>query len=224
MSHNFQPTRFYLPYPRDLHAAGTYLALPVPDPELRGEAPITFDREPPEIVVRRIDLARDQLFAISQQQLTIAAMPPARLPGVDPTTKPPWEAAPPGAQPFDIQGILTTPALGTVDAVVLTYTIPFGWDAVIRGISNRYTGPGFSEGGGDLIWRIYVNRAAAKNYDNIRVTFGTGDQNRKVDGNGIRVFGTEVVEYTVSVDAAAAIPIAGTRIIVGISGYEYPTP
>lgn len=222
---NFYPTRFFLPWARSPQEGGTYLPTPTPE-VLLPDSPLSFDEQPPMIVVRTRDLARDQLSAIAQQQAVVAATPakPVLGPGGE-IIKPPWEVPPPDAQPFDFVGIIVTPALGAVNTVVLTFTVPFGWDGVIKGISNRYIGAGFVEGSGDLIWRIFVAAAAARNYDSIQVTFGTGDQNRRVEGNGIRLYSTEVVQYTVSVAAAAAIPVGpGTNVICGCSGYFYPTP
>ncbi|MBK8200668.1 MAG: hypothetical protein IPK75_20215 [Acidobacteria bacterium] len=85
---------------------------------------------------------------------------------------PPWEVAPPGSQPFDYVGVISTPAAGSTDQLVLSFQVPFGWDGTIKKITNVYTGPGFFEGSGDLIWRIRRDGQFVKNYDSILVTFG----------------------------------------------------
>lgn len=129
---------------------------------------------------------------------------------------------PPNAAPFDFPGILTTPAPGTADSVVLSFTVPTGWDGVVKALANVYTGPGFVEGSGDLIWRLRVNGQYVKNYDSIQTTLGSFEEPRKIEG-GIVLSSGQLVEYLVTVAAAASIPTgAGTQIVCFLRGFFYP--
>ncbi len=141
--------------------------------------------------------------------------------GAGPAAFPPWEVPPPGSQPFDYVGVISTPAAGSTDQLVLSFQVPFGWDGTIKKITNVYTGPGFNEGSGDLIWRIRRDGQFVKNYDAIVVTFGDVQNGREVLGPGIVVLSTQLVEYTLDV-AGGFAPGPGTNIYCAFSGYFWP--
>lgn len=133
--------------------------------------------------------------------------------------RPWWLDFPLNGQYFTYPGVIDTPALGTTLAVIQSFTVPAGWDGVIRKVSHNYTGPGFVQGSGDLAFAIRVAGAMIKNYSNILVEFGSPQQPRDTF---IIVREAQLVEYLVSVDAAAAIPIAGTFINAFMDGWFVP--
>jgi len=135
---------------------------------------------------------------------------------------PPWEVMPPNGRPFHYQQAVSCPALGTSDFAVLSFLVPTGWNAAIKAIANLYTSAGFVEGSLDLIWRIDVDGVYLPGFDNITTTLGSTDQSSKLEG-AILAKSNELVRYTVSVAAAAAIPVgAGNNIICAIDGWFYP--
>ncbi len=141
------------------------------------------------------------------------ALPPQRVTGPD------WETFPQDAQYFDFPGVIATPALGTNDAVALTFQVPPGWDGVIRLQSWNYTGAGFVQGSGDLTFRVRKGGQFVKNYDSILTEFGTPQQPRITR---ILIEENQLIEYLVSVAAAAVIPVAGTFINVYSAGWFWP--
>jgi len=124
--------------------------------------------------------------------------------------------------PFDTTSSIVTPLAGAAETVVLTFTVPFGVDGSIRGIHNQYTGPGFVEGSGDLIWRIRVAGAYVRNYNDIRTTMGSLVNPRLVEG-GVEILSDQLVEYTVEHTALSLLPAAGTRIICSLRGRFWPS-
>ncbi|MBK8200731.1 MAG: hypothetical protein IPK75_20535 [Acidobacteria bacterium] len=111
------------------------------------------------------------------------------------------------------------PAAGSTDQLV---PVPCRSAGMARSkITNVYTGPGFFEGSGDLIWRIRRDGQFVKNYDSILVTFGDVQNGREVLGGGILVSSTQLVEYTVDV-AGGFAPGPGTNIYCAFSGYFWP--
>lgn len=138
----------------------------------------------------------------------------------------PWVEMPPGGIPFDPFAAITTPAANGVETEVLQFKVPYGYDGIINGITNLFTGPGFVEGSGDLIWRIRVGQPQLqgrpqRNYSSIRQTMGDLTSPREVPG-GIRIIADQFVEYSVVHSLGSPIVPAGTRIICNIQGYYWP--
>lgn len=138
----------------------------------------------------------------------------------------PWIEMPPGGEPFDEFASIVTPNANGVEILVLSFDIPFAYDGIILGVFNGFTGPGFVEGSGNLIWRIRVGQAnlqgkPVRNYNNIRNTLGSLAQARSVQG-GILVQSGQIVQYTVTHAIGSPIVPAGTRIICNIAGFYWP--
>lgn len=135
---------------------------------------------------------------------------------------PPWEVMPPNGRPFHYQQAVSCPALGTNDFAVISFVVPTGWNAAIKAIANLYTSAGFVEGSNDLIWRIDVDGVYLPGFDSITTTLGSTDQSRRLEG-AILAKSNELVRYTVSVAAAASIPVGvGNNVICAIDGWFYP--
>ena len=132
----------------------------------------------------------------------------------------PWIVQPSGFVSFDQPGIIATPAANGVENNVITINVPLGFDGVIKKLSNEYTGGGFVEGSGDLIWRIYRNNTPVRNYDNITVQLGGLRSNRDIAG--IRIYSGQQIRFTVTHDPASGLAVAGTSVICFLSGWFYP--
>jgi hypothetical protein len=138
----------------------------------------------------------------------------------------PWIEMPPGGEPFDEFASIVTPNANGTETLVLTFTIPYAYDGIVLGVFNGFTGPGFVEGSGNLIWRIRLGQASllgkpVRNYNNIRVTLGSLAQARSVQG-GILVQSGQIVQYSVTHAIGSPIVPAGTRIICNITGFYWP--
>ena len=129
-----------------------------------------------------------------------------------------WVEEPPGSVPFDEQASLILPALpASTDVPVLTFQVPFGFDGVIKWISNNVLPEGtFTPGA--LVWKILVNRRAVRNFQMITNEKGTVFQGREV--SPIRIFSGDVVQYTVNQPAGS--PLTGTTV-VSATGYYFPS-
>lgn len=138
----------------------------------------------------------------------------------------PWVEMPPGGLPFDPFGTIVTPAANSVETLVLQFRIPYQYDGIILGVTNLFTGPGFVEGSGDLVWRIRVGQPnllgrPQRNYENILQTMGDLGDPRTVQG-GIVVTSNQFVEYSVTHTIGSPIVPAGTRIICNVQGFYWP--
>jgi hypothetical protein len=138
----------------------------------------------------------------------------------------PWAEMPPGGEPFDVIESIQTPPANGVETVVLQYLIPFGFDGVILGIANYFTGTGFVESSGDLIWRIRrgipgIGGSTVRNYSAITTTMGSPLGTREVFG-GILVTSEDYITYTVTNRAGGPIIPSNNRIVCNIAGFYWP--
>ena len=133
---------------------------------------------------------------------------------------PPWLKMPAeGRQYQEIQSI-PLPANNSVDTVVNQFIVPTGYDGVITSITNFYTGAGFVEGSGDLLWRLLIGRRWARNLGAIDTTLGSLTSPCPLFRGGIRVYSNQLITYFTNVPIASAL--AGGRVICGVFGWYYP--
>ena len=135
----------------------------------------------------------------------------------------PWDAMPAVGRPFHHEQVVNCPAPGTADFSVLSVPVPFGWVMAIKAIHCRYTGSGFQDGSGDLIWRLSVDGAYLPGYDNLTTTQGSSGQPRGLGEAAILASSNQLVRFTVSVDAGAGIPTgSAAQIVCILDGWYFP--
>lgn len=134
----------------------------------------------------------------------------------------PIETMPDTGQPLHFAQAIATPAYGVDDTEVISFYVPDGWIAIIKGVYNDYGNTSLQEGSGDLIWRIDVDGFYPPGFDNITTRLGSTQFPRPLNGAIIALSGQKV-RYTVSVSATATIPIGNTALITcGFDGYLVP--
>lgn len=129
---------------------------------------------------------------------------------------PPWVEMPPGGRPFRYDAVIQTPAAGTQDFALIAFRVPNGYIAAIKRHAHTYLGPGFSEGSGDLVWKMSIDGAHSPGYDYMTTTI-TPEQGG-VEGAILAQAG-QVVQYTISVAPGA---VAGEKSLALLQGYFYP--
>ena len=131
-----------------------------------------------------------------------------------------WLDEPPGSVPFDEQATLTLPPvpIGS-DVPVLTFRVPFGFDGVIKWISNNVINTNVQFSPGNLIWKILVNGRAVRNFQNITNEKGTIFQGRQI--SPIRIFSGDLVQYTVQ-DPTGTVIFSGSTVC-SATGYYFPS-
>ncbi len=138
------------------------------------------------------------------------------IPTIDIITRP-WIEPPEGSIPFDQQDGIILPALAG-DTVVATLVVPDGYDGVINSINCNYTGGGFVQFSGDIVWKIFRNGASVRNFDSIRNEKGSIVDPRRI--SPIRVYSGQVILFTVNHVANGAL--AG-NVVCGFGGWFYPS-
>lgn len=128
----------------------------------------------------------------------------------------PWLNPSEGHLPFMERSTVPMPAIGAT-SVVLQFVVPNGFDGTIKRLSNNYIGGGFVSGSGDLIWRILADGRAIKNFHNITSEFG--NLSSPLDVDYIRIFSGQLIQFTVTHVANAALANSTT---CHLAGYYYP--
>lgn len=130
----------------------------------------------------------------------------------------PWLDMPDGSVPYDNQGKNTLPvAPNTVDTLVLQFRVPDGYDGVINAYACNFTGAGFVDFSGDIVWRIFVGGKAVPNFGTILNQRGSTEKPRRVDP--IRIYSGQLVQGFVIHPANVAL--AGDASFT-FQGYFYP--
>lgn len=129
--------------------------------------------------------------------------------------------APAASIPFRKVAGIPTPLAAAGDVVVLDFQVPSGYDGLVAGCFNIYTGPGFLEGGGDIEWRILINKVYAVQLGQILVTLGSRAQAYPIDG-GIQIQSGQRIRYIVNVPnlSGGILPI-NSQIVCGLEGLFY---
>lgn len=120
---------------------------------------------------------------------------------------------------FDNAGDLAIPAIG-VEADVLSFPVPNGFNGVIKEISNAFIGGGFVDGGGSIVWRVTINTVAVRGKENILNSLGSIAQPSRIGGGGfIRLIENNIVALRV---LNVSVVVAGQLIAGRLSGWFYP--
>lgn len=133
--------------------------------------------------------------------------------------EPPWLRMPPDGRQYQEIGSISTPAADGNNYSVHSFKVPTGYDGVITSVANFYTGAGFVEGSGDIVWRMLIGRAWCRNFGNIETTLGSLTSPCPLFRGGVRIYSEQVVNYYVNIPIGS--PIAGGRIVCAFFGWFY---
>jgi len=120
------------------------------------------------------------------------------------------------------RGVIPTPAIIDGDVQVMSLRVPDGYNGLIYGISCRYSGAGFVDGGGDIEWRLQVGPVWVR--DMGRVLFQLGSPNQPLQlSDHIRVRSAQTIRWIVNAPNGSGVIVPGlTRITCTIQGWFYP--
>jgi hypothetical protein len=133
---------------------------------------------------------------------------------------PPWLKMPPEGRQYQEINSIVTPAADSTDYTVTEFKVPTGYDGVITSIANFYTGVGFVEGSGDIVWRVQIGNAWCRNFGNIETTLGSLTSPCPLFRGGVRVYSNQTIRYSTSIPIGSLI--AGGRIVCAVFGWYYP--
>ena len=132
------------------------------------------------------------------------------------TTRP-WIDEPSGSIPFDEQGGVAVPAVGS-ESIVLTFPVPSGYDGVVKRLSCNLTFCGFVEFSGDVVWRLEINGKAVRNFSKIQIEKGTIEIPREI--SPLRLYSGDIIKWWIF--HAANAGLVGSTVC-SLNGYIYPS-
>lgn len=214
--------------PRRTHLGGTYIpdwytagGLAAPPAPATPPAGPAF---PPGIMpVPGRNMAEEEADALDRARrlrppaLVIARTKGAPALGVLPTgqvetVRPPWSETPSGGQPFTFlnAAAVSLPAIGS-SVTVVTFQVPRRKNGVIEFVANQFVGGGWTEGTGDLIWRITADGVPIQGYDAMIASIGSLSNPGWLGSRPIRIYENQVIALVVTNVAvvAAGQPLLG---------------
>jgi hypothetical protein len=126
---------------------------------------------------------------------------------------------------IDVIAYVALPAINS-EAVILQFIVPIGRNGIINKVANNFVGGGWTEGTGDLIWRILADGApppGATTYQAIPASLGSPAN--PVPISGFRIFENQRIQVTVFNNPAGpngGVVLAGQQAGARLCGYLYP--
>ena len=139
---------------------------------------------------------------------------------------PPWIYQPTNWENIDQINYALVPAIGS-SATIITYVVPPGRNGVINKIACNFVGGGWTEGSGDILWRVLVDGTpppGATSYNAILASLGSPASPTGVAG--FRIFENQVltlVAFNNPLGASGGVVVAGQRVGARFAGWNYPT-
>jgi hypothetical protein len=117
---------------------------------------------------------------------------------------------------------IVTPAPGQ-DYLVGSFRVPNGYSGMLYGVHVGYTGTGFVDGSGDIIWRIMIGNAwAAPGLGRITTKLGSPYQLLQIT-DYIKLKSSQIVSVLVNVpNTSGSIQVGTSRILSTLQGWYYP--
>lgn len=137
---------------------------------------------------------------------------------------PPWIVMPPMGQRFSFFNSIVLPA-ASVETDVTVFDCPQGYDGVITQHFHLFipdAGGSFTEGSGQLTWRIRQNSRPVRGYNSMLTTQGGLQSPLVMDSGGLRVQSSQLLRYTVTLGAGSLASLQDGRIHCAFIGWFYP--
>lgn len=151
------------------------------------------------------------------------------LPRNSPGTIPPASSNP--VEPVDPRerfhkfNSIVTPAVGTSNALITSYTVPLAHQAAVVGLLVHYEGVGFVEGDATMLFfALRLNGAQfVSDYSSIPNTLGDLKAGPWPIPGRLKLFAGDLLEVLVSIPLASPIGVGGTNRCHGhLVGYYWP--
>jgi len=137
----------------------------------------------------------------------------------------PWDdetsALPYQAKRFSPVGSVRTPLPADGDKVVVSLTVPMGYDGFLTGAYWFYAGRGFTQGSGDILWRIQVNQRYLKDFCNIPFMLGSPQLPFPLTEGQIALCG-QTIRGIVNAPNLSGLIQPGSMIVFALLGFFWP--
>lgn len=141
--------------------------------------------------------------------------------------QPPWQVMPSQGIEYrevfsrPVDQISAGPPFNGVDTILGQWQVPLGYDGVLNQFACGYTGGGFVDFSGDIIWRVRVDNRYARNLGQVLNAYASNFQNAFViPGYGIRLVSGQTITLIANIPAGS--PVIGGNVFAGVFGWNYP--
>lgn len=131
-------------------------------------------------------------------------------------------AIPAQAEPLNKTGGIVTPATAAGDTLVIEERVPQGYDGLLQGVYWFYTGSGFDQGSGDIIWRVQLGQRFLEDLGAVPYQMGSPQSPMPMTEGQILLSG-QTVRVLVNVpNLSGMIQVGASRIAAGLIGFYWP--
>lgn len=140
--------------------------------------------------------------------------------------QPPWQVMPSNGleyrYPFSgtLASISGGPPFDGSDTVIGSWRVQAGFDGVINHFICGFTGDGFLDFSGDIVWRVLVDNRYVKNLGNVTNTYGDFATQMLIPGYGWRLISGQTVSVIVAIANGASV--SDGIVTAGLFGWTYP--
>ena len=106
--------------------------------------------------------------------------------------------------------------------MIKTFRVPYGWDGLLAGFYFNYSGAGFAQGSGDLLFRIQVNQYYLKDLSNLPFTLGDPVNPVPMTQGKILLSGQKVSAIVNVPNLSGMIQIGNSTVYAGLLGFFWP--
>jgi hypothetical protein len=139
---------------------------------------------------------------------------------------PPFEAMPSNGLRFEymmsapLTAFQTAGVFNGLDAVILQFRVPIGYDGVFNRFVCSFNGNNFVDFSGNIVWRVQVGVRFLKTLGNVLNTYGSYQTAFIVPGNNHRLISGQTVSLLANIPSTS--PVANGVVTAGAFGYFYP--
>lgn len=141
--------------------------------------------------------------------------------------KPPWMVMPSQAEPF--QEMFSLPIASVsgggpfdgTDTVIGQFVVPNGYDGALNRFVCQFTGNGFLDFSGFIVWRVMVGQRFARNLGNVQNTYGDYQTAFLVPGaDNMRLVSGQTITLIANIPVGS--PVSDGFVTAGAFGWFYP--
>ncbi len=138
----------------------------------------------------------------------------------------PWTEMPPEGERLmkpagAADGGSISPTFDGLDHLILSFTMPVGWDGVATAIMLTSTDKNFVEGSGAITWRVQVGKRWIPDFSNVIFSLSNLGQPHALVGGYIRLLSLQTIQIFANVAIGAPID-PNSRINAAVVGWQYP--
>lgn len=113
------------------------------------------------------------------------------------------------------------PPFNGTDTLIGQFNVPNGYDGVINRFVCGFTGDGFEDFSGDIVWRLRVDNRFVKDLGNVTNTFGSFQTAFLVPGSAnMRLVSGQTVYVFANIPLNS--PVSNGVVTAGVFGWTYP--